>query len=302
MTASRLSCALCLSGAFLLATGCPDSSKVPSRSPDEPNDPDPGTPQSMEMRITGFATPESVLWDPRSDVYLVSNISGKPTERDDDGFISRVETDGSVTSLRWIDGKNEGIELNAPKGSCIVDDLFLVADIDQVRRFDRNNGTGKGSVVIPEAQLLNDLVCNDKGKAWVSDIMTGKILEIPDVRVDAIGGPIDAQGVNGLALDQDGRLWAVANSELFRIDEVGNRVDNQTLPGAALDGLVVLADGTVLVSSWEARAIFRGRPGEAFTPVYEDLDSPADFGYDAQRNRLLIPLFADDAVLLRELP
>lgn len=300
-TVSRLSCAL-----LLAALGCSNTNRTSDRNEVDSTTKDPDTsttPQPKEIRVTGFATPESVLWDPRANVYLVSNISGGPTDRDDDGFISRVEADGTISSLRWIDGKQEGIDLNAPTGSCLVDNMLLVVDIDQIRRFDRDNGTSKGSIVIPEAQNLNDLVCNDKGKAWVSDITSGKIHEVSDVNVDQAKVIIEVEGVNGLALDRENRLWGIyAGNKLFRLDAEHKRVDEQTLPSGGLDGLVVLDDGTLLVSSWEAKAILYGRPGEVFMPLFEDLGSPADIGYDAERKRVLIPLFEDDAIVIRDLP
>jgi sugar lactone lactonase YvrE len=299
MNASRLSCAL-----LLVVLGCPktnsQSEVADTTTPTTPHDDT--TPKPKEIRVSGFSSPESVIWDSRSDVYLVSNISGQPTGRDDDGFISRVAPDGTVLELRWIDGKQEGVELSAPKGSCLVDDMLLVTDIDQIRRFDRNNGTNKGSIVIPEAQGLNDMVCTAQGKAWVGDLVTGKLHEISDVKVDQSKPVLDAPGVNGLALDNQDRLWAVAEGKLFRLDPEGKRVEEQTLPNASLDGVVVLDDGTLLVSSWEARAVLYGRPGEVFMPLFEDLRSPADIGYDGERRRLLIPLFEENAVMIRDLP
>src|SRR5262249_7581594 len=38
------------------------------------------------LKVDGFSTPESVLYDADGDVYLVSNINGKPAEADDNGF------------------------------------------------------------------------------------------------------------------------------------------------------------------------------------------------------------------------
>jgi sugar lactone lactonase YvrE len=296
MTASRLTCAL-----LLAALGCTNSNRPPSQNEVV----DPATPQPdpmpQEMRVTGFSTPESAIWDSRRDVYLVSNVDGPATERDDNGFISQVNPDGSMATLRWIDGVQEGIELSGPKGMCLVDDMLLVADIDQIRRFDRNTGTVRGSIAVPDAQEINDIACNETGKAWVSDRGTGKVHEIADVKVDAVTAVLDVPNINGLAVDPQGRVWGVADNRLFRIDN-GKMVDEQTLPSGGLDGLVVLADGMILVSSGEANAILYGRQGELFEPLFEDLDAPADIGYDAERNRLLIPLFKDNAVVIKALP
>ena len=64
----------------------------------------------------GFSTPESVLHDEASDVYLVSNINGEPLGADDNGFISQVSPDGKVTNSKWIDGSKDTVKLDAPKG------------------------------------------------------------------------------------------------------------------------------------------------------------------------------------------
>ncbi|MGH2397863.1 MAG: ATP-binding protein, partial [bacterium] len=91
----------------------------------------------------GFQTPESVLYDTRADVYLVSNINGKPTDTDGNGFISRVSPAGKVLALKWIDGTKQGVTLNAPKGTAISGTTLYVADITAVRMFDRSTGRFK---------------------------------------------------------------------------------------------------------------------------------------------------------------
>ncbi|MCY4074567.1 MAG: hypothetical protein OXH04_03950, partial [Acidobacteria bacterium] len=90
--------------------------------------------------VTGMATPESAVHDPEADVYLVSNINGGPGDVDDNGFITRLSPDGTITHLKWIDGEDPAVTLHAPKGSAIHGDRFYVADIDTVRVFDRTTG------------------------------------------------------------------------------------------------------------------------------------------------------------------
>jgi hypothetical protein len=58
------------------------------------------------LRVGDMLTPESVLYDAIDDVYLVSNINGSPFDTDDNGFIARVGTDGSLIETRWIDGRS----------------------------------------------------------------------------------------------------------------------------------------------------------------------------------------------------
>lgn len=286
----------------LLALACSTASPPPeSAKAKGASEPGPKPVAVREIRVGGFATPESVLWDPRADVYLVSNISGEPTGLDDDGFISRVKPDGTIEALRWIDGKRDDVELSAPKGSCLSGELLLVTDITHVRRFDRQTGASQGAIAVAGAQFLNDLACDAKGQAWVSDMATGTIHRIPDTKADAIEVLFAAPGVNGLAFEAPDRLWAVAEGQVFRV-EAGARVDEQKLPSAGLDGIVVRSSGALLISSWDAQAIFEGEPGESFRYLYEALESPADIGYDAERKRVLIPLFLSNEIIARELP
>jgi hypothetical protein len=71
------------------------------------------------------------------------------------------------------------------------------------------------------------------------------------------------------------------------------------LPAGQLDGVVRAGDGSLLVSSWEGGAIYRvARAGEVSTLI-DGLEAPADIGWDAQRDRVLIPLFMADAVEVR---
>ncbi|HSN57605.1 MAG TPA: hypothetical protein VLT32_23245, partial [Candidatus Sulfomarinibacteraceae bacterium] len=98
-----------LSTVLLGVLACGDAS-----APTPPEDTAPSVveaPAEIRTDGVGFATPESVLHEPVSDVYLVSNINGSPTGVDGNGFISRLAPDGAVLELKWIDGEAEGVTL-----------------------------------------------------------------------------------------------------------------------------------------------------------------------------------------------
>ena len=86
--------------------------------------------------------------------------------------------------------------------------------------------------------------------------------------------------------------------ELYSLDAKGKKADAQKLPKGTLDGIIGLPSGDVLVSSWEAQSIYRGKPGGDFNVVVEDVKSPADIGYDTKRHLLLVPHFMDSIVTL----
>ena len=118
----------------------------------------------------GLATPESVLYDETNDLYLVSNINGKPLDVDGNGFISKLSPDGKVAALKWIEGGKNKVTLNAPKGMAFVGDLLYVADLDTVRMFERKTGAPAGEVKVPGATFLNDIAVTADGRVLVSDM------------------------------------------------------------------------------------------------------------------------------------
>lgn len=271
-------------------------------------------PAEIRVAGVGFATPESVLHDAAADVYLVSNINGSPLDLDGNGFISRLAPDGTVSELRWIDGAAEGVTLNAPKGMAIIGDTLYVADISVVRRFDRTTGEPLGEIAIPGATFVNDLAATRDGSLLVSDTGvvfgpegaedTGSaavyLIDQGDVITTVATGP-SLERPNGV-LDSTARDGLVVvpfgGSAVYLLDEDGERLDLAVLPAGGLDGVVETGDGRLLVSSWGGSAVYEVGPTAAVRTLAENLPAPADLGYDAVRDLVLVPLFNDDAVVL----
>ncbi|HLL23493.1 MAG TPA: hypothetical protein VK427_15255, partial [Kofleriaceae bacterium] len=120
-----------------------------------------------------LSTPESVLYDEGRDMYMVANIAGKPTDVDDNGYLTVVNPDGSNAranaNWKWIAGEAGDIELDAPKGMAISGDTLYVADITVVRRFEAKAGKQKDDVKIAGATFLNDVTPDGNGGVFVSD-------------------------------------------------------------------------------------------------------------------------------------
>src|SRR5690554_226044 len=127
-------------------------------------------PGAVTVADVGFQTPESVLHDSAADVYIVSNINGNPTDKDNNGFLSRVTPDGQVATLKWVEGGQNGVTLHAPKGMAIKGDTLFVADIDTVRMFHRETGAVLGARGVPNATFLNDMTVGPDGTVYVTDM------------------------------------------------------------------------------------------------------------------------------------
>lgn len=276
-------------------------------SAEEPAPVAPNPPPALSAKA-GLSTPESVLYDATSDTYLVSNINGKPLDKDNNGYIAELAADGNVKTAKLVEGGKNGVTLHAPKGSALKDGLLYVADIDVVRIFDRKTGASKGEIAIPGATFLNDVALGPGGDLFVSDsgltpsfesnggdavyrVKTGaKPTVTPFVKSTDLHGP------NGLLITKDAvHVLSFGAPEIHSFDLSGQKKGSSTLPNGGLDGVVALGD-ELLVSSWGGKALYRGKAGGTFSAVVTDLEAPADIGYDPKRGRVLVPRFMGNAV------
>lgn len=272
--------------------------------------------ERLSIRDVGLSTPESALHDPVADVYLVANINGGPSDKANNGFISRISPDGSVAELRWVEGGRDGVVLHAPKGTALLGDSLLVADIDSVRIFHRETGAALGGWSVPGATFLNDVAVGPDGSVYVSDtgirIGPDGIQETGSDAVyrfdgsgaaEAIARGVELNRPNGLVADASGVVMVgFGGSDVVHIMPGGMVHPLVALPAGQLDGVVRRGDGTLLVSSWEGQAVYSVDPGGSVTTVVDGVEAPAAIGYDEGRSRLLIPLFTQDALEIRSLP
>ena len=116
-------------------------------------------------------TPESVVYAPKQDTLFVSNIDGKPDQKDQKGFISKISlSNGSITELNWLTG------LDAPKGMAIYNNSKLyVSDITDLVEIEIDNGKITNRYNAPGSKFLNDVAVDNQGNIYVSDTDTNSI-------------------------------------------------------------------------------------------------------------------------------
>ena len=280
--------------------------------------PPPATPPPLAvLKDVGFSSPESVAYDAEQDVFFVSNIAGTPFDADSNGFISKVSPDGKLLDLKFIDGSKKASTLNAPKGIALAGPFLYVADLTFVRIFDRKKGTPRGKILAPGATFLNDVAAAPDGTIYVTDsglkagpnngfepTGTDAIYKIgKNGRADKFLASKDLGGPNGIVADANG-VWfnTAGTSSVVHVSKDGKADPPVKVPGGLLDGMVLLPDGSLLVTSWMTSTVYRGTPGGAFEPAFADKKSPADIGYDSKRHVLVIPNFLGNAIEFNQLP
>jgi sugar lactone lactonase YvrE len=273
---------------------------------------------ASKLGETPAKTPESARYDAELDVFYVSNINGNPSQHDGNGFIAIVRADStSVVKMLVESGKN-GVTLDAPKGLALVGDTLWVSDIDHVRAFNRRTGAKVADIDLSSqhATFLNDVAVGGDGAIYVTD--TG-------IQFDAKGGvthpgvdqifKIEGRKVTSLKPDSlngpNGITWDAANGRFLIAPFNGKAVESWkpgdkaaatlvTGPGT-YDGIEVLADGRVLVTSWADSAVHVIQNG-AMSTLVPNVTGPADIGIDTKRGVLAIPRFNDSKVEYFKIP
>ena len=251
----------------------------------------------------GLARPESVVYDPATDVLFVSNINGAVMQKDGNGFISRLKPDGTILERNWVKG------LNSPTGLGLRDRTLYVADVDTLLELNAASGSVEKRHEANGAIFLNDVVVADDGTVYVSDTPMNTIWRLKDgvfepwLANDALNGP------NGL-LVQDGKLIVAS---LGRLKSVGQKretagltaidLEDQTLTPLArgkaignLDGIEELKPGTYLVTDWADGALYKITAKGKVDQLIDLNQGSADLTYLADKEMVLVPMMLDNTL------
>ena len=267
----------------------------------------------------GFKTPESVRYDAELDVFYVSNVNGNPSQKDNNGYIARVRADSTAVVAMLAEGGKNGVTLNAPKGMALKGDTLFVADIDAVRMFNRRTGASLGSVDLraQKATFLNDVAIGPDG-VYITD--TGIVFDAkggmthPGVnRIFKVAGTTVTEAAKGDSLgNPNGIAWDAAGNR-FVLAPFGSQNVQAWTPGQATpsnlvagpggyDGVEVLSNGNILVSSWTDSTVHVIHGGSHMMALVKGVASPADIGVDTKRNLVAIPLFNGGKVEYYRIP
>jgi hypothetical protein len=260
-------------------------------------------------QATGLKTPESALPDPTATFAYVSNINGKPLDKDGNGFISKVSLkDGKVLALEWAKG------LDAPKGLALANGRLYVSDIDKLVEIDPESGKILARYDAPGSVFLNDVTAAPDGTVYVSDSSTSTIWRLTGGKLEKwLDGP-QLKFPNGIHVTGDKLIiaaWGAPGTSALK-SEPANLLEvsipDKTVrdlgdgkPIGNLDGLEPL-DGTgYLVTDWVAGALYRVDVSGKADLWLKLTQGTADIGYVPAQHLLLIPMMMDDKLVAYKL-
>ncbi|MEQ6120514.1 hypothetical protein [Reichenbachiella sp. MALMAid0571] len=241
---------------------------------------------------TLLTTAESVIYDRERDVIYVANVNLNPWEKDGNGFISKLDMDGNIAELKWVEG------LDAPKGMGIVNGSLFVNDIDQIIEIDIATRKIKGRTKIGGDPGLNDITVGENGVIYASGSNSQKIYQLENGILDIVLDG-DLGRPNGVLYAEDHLLMVSSNSnKLFKINLATKEMVELADSLGRADGIVALPAGGYLVSNWQGEIyhISQNLHRTKILDTRNEKINSADIDFVREKNILLIPTFFDNRV------
>ncbi|MBN1272832.1 MAG: gluconolaconase [Candidatus Aminicenantes bacterium] len=240
--------------------------------------------------------PESVLYDKFRNICYVANINGQSTEKDGNGFISKLGLNGEIVTLKWITG------LNAPKGMGVFQEKLFVTDIDRVVEIDIEKDKIVDEYSSPKAQFLNDISVHASGTVYVSDNIANHIFRLENGILELWLTSTDLKEPNGLYAEEH-RLLIGINNAILSADYGTNKVERFIKNTDYVDGLASMGNGRYLVSDFlgKIQMVRQGQKRIKIIDTSAEKIMAADIDFVIEKRLLLVPTFMNNRVMAYEI-
>lgn len=265
-------------------------------------------PLDAQITVTELQSPYSFVHDPLDKGYFISSVNGEAESADNNGFITKLDPNGKLLNLKFIEGGKDGVTLHAPKGMAVVEHVLYVADLDTLRGFDTTTGKPVLTLTIrsstasqsePPQASLSDVTFDGKGHLYCSDQKANTIYRVDPaaqtfsvlVTDRALAGPsglvVHPKSGQIIAVSWDkGKISEISPdgvvTELFSNGFFSNRFQN--LRGVDFDRW-----GNMYVSDFTTGKVWRMSWDKRFQVIAEFLPSPGDLSIDRANNLILVP-------------
>jgi len=243
---------------------------------------------------TVFKVPESALYDATSGMIYVANVNQNPWQKDENGFISKMNKNGQEVKVEWVS------DLSSPKGMGIYDGVLYVTDVDELVAINVEEASIIEKYVVAKAEKLNDVSIAADGTVFFTDMGTGKIHTFKDGQVEIWKEGLEKP--NGIFVESNRILIAAGNSTFKAYDR--NTKEEQLLGEGVNsgDGIVKTSSGAYVVSDWngEIFLIKDQKVSSLFSSKDQGVQT-ADIGMIEGEDVVLVPTFFGNQVVAYQL-
>jgi hypothetical protein len=245
---------------------------------------------------TKFDVPESALFSHTENLIFVSNISGKPSEKDGNGFISTMSLSGKIFNLRWVEG------LNAPKGMALVGKKLFVSDIDELVEIEVDERRIINRYAAPQSKFLNDVAEGPRGSVFVSDMNDQAIYVLENGHLKKWLSSDALKGVNGITVLGD-TLFAGTPNGILSISITDLTIEVWAAGTGSIDGLEWDGEAAFVYSDWKGQvfSITKGGQRKLLLDTTQQSVNAADIGYNKAKKIIYVPTFFNNRVVAYKL-
>jgi len=239
----------------------------------------------------GLNVPESSHYNVSDNNIYVSNVAGKPMEKDGLGFISKIDSKGHVIKKEWFTG------LNAPKGVACTSTNLYVTDIERVVEVDLKTGKLVKEYRNSKSKSLNDISVSPDGKVFVSDSGGNCIFVIGSETLDLFLESDQLDRMNGIMASED-LLFLGSKGNFISVSRKTKEIRVLFENAGYLDGIVQVADQKFVTSDWKGKVqlIEIGKGAETLLDGTAPSMYAADLDYISSQKLLLVPTFSNNRV------
>lgn len=246
-----------------------------------------------------LTTCEAVLFDKVSETIYVANINSDPWVKDNNGFISTINTKGEITNLKWLD---EG--LSAPKGMGISGGKLYVNDIDKIVEIDIVSQKITNTYQLDGSPQLNDITIGNNGVVLASGSNSNAIYQLKGAELTEVAKNSSGR-LNGLLYQKEGVYYLDSGQHQFGIfDETEKTFKTLTTDIGHGDGIIRLENGDFIISSWKGEVFYISNKDWSKTLLLDTQDqaiNAADIDFIPSTQTLLVPTFFHNRVMAYKL-
>ena len=261
-------------------------------------------PPALVWEATGFAAPESVVFDAKRQLFYVSNMgTWGEGATPGDGFLSRLSADGRILDLRWITG------LQNPKGLALAGGRLYAADDAELIEIEPAAGTILARYAPPDGPGgFNDCTAAPDGTVYVFSRRLAAVFRLRGGRFEAWARVDLAQtgAPNGLLAERDrlllGSWWVRAGgsevlghlSTVRYSDGAVGRLGDR--PIGHIDGIEADGRGGYTVTDWTKGELLRVSADGVPSLLLTLRKGAADHTHVIDRGVLVVPLVLDGTI------